>query len=110
MSPIRPSVGNSGNNSGLGGCKGCIEAMTPSCLKRGMSSGWITSICSMGCRLSRVPFRRCASSKASSVRRTPASPIACTAIWKPNLSAIRQASFIISAVNKGSPLTPGRSA
>ena len=41
---------------GPGGCGGCIEAMTPSSLKRGMSSGWMTSTCSTRWRLSRRPL------------------------------------------------------
>ena len=67
-------------------CDGCMEAITCSRAKRGMSDSATTCACSMRSRRSRGPFAFAAASKASSATRFARSPMAWKFSWKPALS------------------------
>ena len=69
---------------------GCCAAMTLSLPKRGMSAASTVSACSIRWRrpLAGAGFAAAARSKASSVIRTPPSPIACTHTCHPRLSSM----------------------
>src|SRR3989442_1194668 len=56
-------------------CRGCMQATTPSCLKRGMSFSFTHSIWISSSRRSRGPFCSSAYSIASSAVRIPRSPM-----------------------------------